>query len=200
MLEPSALAGQYWRAPEIRRSSTAAISEFPSQPVSVQVIKTTSPPPSAIWARVAIIHTCIHLTHIRFIHSLSSHIRHLSVHSLIVTYMTYMHKIHWNESFTFSQSISIHTFLRSLMSVYYYCFALISLLFYFFVCLFLLFFWGGGREHDLMVGDVFAQLYGDSSCAIYAEDCTLWLQGMDAVHITHVMQQALDELAEWVNM
>ena len=46
----------------------------------------------------------------------------------------------------------------------------------------------------------FAQLPGAFSCAIYADDCTLWLQGRDAALITRRMQRALDTLAEWANM
>ena len=49
-------------------------------------------------------YTYICYTHIR-LHSLSSHTRHLSVHSLIVTYMTYLHTEHTLEPIIHIQSV-----------------------------------------------------------------------------------------------
>ena len=50
---------------------------------------------------------------------------------------------------------------------------------------------------NLMINDIFDGLPRNFSTAIYADDCTLWLQGRDATQLVHAMQQALNSLAEW---
>ena len=52
----------------------------------------------------------------------------------------------------------------------------------------------------MMINDIFDGLPQEFSSAIYADDCTLWLQGRDAMTLADDMQQALDSLAEWANM
>ena len=52
---------------------------------------------------------------------------------------------------------------------------------------------------NLKINDIFEDLPPAFSCAMYADDCTLWVQGRNVRQIIHDMQQALDSLMDWTN-
>lgn len=52
---------------------------------------------------------------------------------------------------------------------------------------------------NIMINDIFAELPADISCALFADDCSLWVQGRRPLLLIEKMQTALNSVCQWTD-
>ena len=52
---------------------------------------------------------------------------------------------------------------------------------------------------NIMINDIFDDIPGNPTCALYADDCSLWVQGRRIRQLIERMQKALDHISSWAD-
>ena len=52
---------------------------------------------------------------------------------------------------------------------------------------------------NIMINDIFSNIPNNVSCALYADDCSMWVSGRRIVSLINQMQTALDCVTEWTD-
>ena len=52
---------------------------------------------------------------------------------------------------------------------------------------------------NIMINDIFGNVSQDVSCALYADDCSMWVQGSRILPLIEKMQSALNEVSAWTD-